>query len=158
MKTSLFRETSVLWIHKNVHMSEPLTHVESDGNDVQRHSGVCDAAEWWGLEVAREGKKLKTKNGTKSKNCNWNTVFNQLIGHLLYECGYGLTLSMLEVLGFRRRRRCRLIKREELCSVELLNLNMRKLIIIHWHTLTYEVVTNYLLISQYLFMFIKLLG
>lgn len=33
-----------------------------------------------------------------------------------------LTLSMLEAFGFRRRRRCRLMRREELCSVELLNL------------------------------------
>lgn len=33
-----------------------------------------------------------------------------------------LTLSILEALGFRRRRRWRLIKRVELCSVELLNL------------------------------------
>ena len=37
------------------------------------------------------------------------------------ECG--LTRSILEALGLRRRRRCRLIRREELCSVELLNLN-----------------------------------
>lgn len=37
-----------------------------------------------------------------------------------------LTLSILEALGFRRRRRCRLIRREELCSVELLNLKTRK--------------------------------
>lgn len=35
---------------------------------------------------------------------------------------YRLTRSILEALGFRRRRRCRLIRREELCSVELLNL------------------------------------
>lgn len=35
---------------------------------------------------------------------------------------YCLTRSILEALGFRRRRRCRLIRREELCSVELLNL------------------------------------
>lgn len=33
-----------------------------------------------------------------------------------------LTLSMFEAFGFRRRRRCRLMRREELCSVELLNL------------------------------------
>lgn len=37
-----------------------------------------------------------------------------------------LTLSILEALGFRRRRRCRLIRREELCSVELLNLKPKK--------------------------------
>lgn len=35
-----------------------------------------------------------------------------------------LTLSMLEALGFLLRRRCLLIRREELCSVELLNLSM----------------------------------
>lgn len=41
-------------------------------------------------------------------------------------CVPALTLSMLEALGFRRRRRCRLIRREELCSVELLNLKPKK--------------------------------
>ena len=30
---------------KNFHMAESLTHVEGDGDDVQRHGGVCDAAE-----------------------------------------------------------------------------------------------------------------
>jgi hypothetical protein len=36
--------------HGHLAVSPRLTHVESDGDDVERHSGVCDAAERRGLE------------------------------------------------------------------------------------------------------------
>lgn len=32
-------------LKKSCHVSGSLTHVESDRDDVQRHGGVCDAAE-----------------------------------------------------------------------------------------------------------------
>lgn len=64
--------------------------------------------------------------------------FNQVDGRLhtqhwkFFQSVQHLTLSILEALGFRRRRRCRLIRWEELCSVELLNLNMRTDNERHW--------------------------
>lgn len=72
------------------------------------------------------------------------------------KCVCGLTLSILEALGFRRRRRCRLIRREELCSVELLNLNTKieenhiLLETIHTYgkTVIYELITKYVLLQD----------
>lgn len=46
---------------------------------------------------------------------------------VLYVSVVFLTLSMLDAFGFRRRRRCRLISLEELCSVELLNLEANRI-------------------------------
>lgn len=91
-----------------------LTHVEGDRDDVQGHGGVCDAAEGGRLDIITE------KNGK-----------NVIVSDETYEADFQsrvsttscpLTLSMFEAFGFRRRRRCRLMRREELCSVELLNL------------------------------------
>lgn len=46
----------------NFHKAESLTHVESDSDDVQRHSGVCDAAEWRRLDgrMIKSGIKQRT--------------------------------------------------------------------------------------------------
>lgn len=93
-----------------------LTHVERDSDDVQRHSGVCDAAEWGRLDGRKVTFGKKEKYEKKNESHKLQHIFLQVCS---------LTLSILEALGFRRRRRCRLIRREELCSVELLNLNTR---------------------------------
>lgn len=88
----------------STHSPQGLTHVESDGDDVQGHGGVCDAAEG---------------------GCLWRdpmrgcvgTIQSRLPTHLLP------TRSVCLKRCFRRRHLCLRISREEvLCSVELLSL------------------------------------
>lgn len=104
-----------------VHTCGILTHVEGDSDDVQGHCGVCDAAEWGRLETTTGGKKSPGEDEILTEGMCEHDFQSRV-----FSTSGPLTLSMFEAFGFRRRRRCRLMRREELCSVELLNLKTRK--------------------------------
>lgn len=98
--------------------------------DIVESVMLLNDEDWRGEQRELGGKKENMRRRIKSHkledNFNKEVHDNGLICSPVRPSVCTLTLSILEALGFRRRRRCRLIRREELCSVELLNLNTRK--------------------------------
>lgn len=87
------------------------THVEGDGDDVEAHGGVSDAA---------EGRRLK---GQEDHSAREGQVEHPSCFLQEKWPEQPLTRSILASLCLRRRRLClRINCEEELCSVELLSL------------------------------------
>lgn len=100
-------------MYSRLENSLQLTHVECDGDDVEAHGGVGDAAEGRRLEK-QESEIYYTHTHTHGQ-----FEFTPRQRRLCV----GLTRSILATLCRRRLRLCRRIRwEEELCSVELLSL------------------------------------
>lgn len=100
-----------------VRMEATFTHVEGDGDDVEAHGGVGDAA---------EGRRLKRQEQSRA-HVTAAPVAASSFQPVRRRLPKLLTRSILASLCLRRRRLClRINCEEELCSVELLSLKKGK--------------------------------